>query len=93
MCHHKQKGILTIKTSEDNESVLLTVEDDGMGIRKEDMKRIFKKFFTTKEVGKGTGLGLSISKKIITEHGGTIEVESEFENGSRFIVKLPKAGV
>ena len=93
MCHHKQKGILTIKTSEDNESVLLTVEDDGMGIRKEDMKRIFKKFFTTKEVGKGTGLGLSISKKIITEHGGTIEVESEFEKGSRFIVKLPKAGV
>ncbi|MBI5748591.1 MAG: response regulator [Nitrospinae bacterium] len=91
MCHHKQKGILTIKTLEDGASVLFIIEDDGMGIRKEDMKKIFEKFFTTKEVGKGTGLGLSISKKIITEHGGTIEVESEFEKGSRFIVKLPKA--
>src|SRR3989304_188403 len=91
MCHHKQKGILTIRTFEDDALVSLAFEDDGMGIRKEDMKRIFEKFFTTKDVGKGTGLGLSISKKIITEHGGTIEVESEFEKGSRFIVKLPKA--
>ena len=90
MYHHKQKGTLVIKTSENDSSVLLIFEDDGMGIRKEDMKRMFEKFFTTKEVGKGTGLGLSICKKIITEHGGTIEVESEEGKGSRFIVKLPK---
>jgi PAS domain S-box-containing protein len=91
MHHHKQKGTLAIKTLEDGASVLLIFEDDGMGIRREDIKKIFEKFFTTKEVGKGTGLGLSISKKIITEHGGTIKVESEVGKGSRFIVELPKA--
>jgi len=91
MYHHKQRGTLTIRTFEDDKLVSLVFEDDGMGIRKEDIKRIFEKFFTTKEVGKGTGLGLSISKKIVVEHGGTIEVESEVGKGSKFTVKLPKA--
>ncbi|MBI3600839.1 MAG: response regulator [Nitrospinae bacterium] len=90
MHQHHKKGVLTIRTSEDDLSVLFSFENDGPVIKKEDMKKIFEPFFTTKEAGKGTGLGLSICKKIITEHGGTIEAESEVGKGSRFTVKLPK---
>jgi signal transduction histidine kinase len=53
------------------------------------MPRIFDPFFSTKEIGKGTGLGLSISYKIVQEHGGRIDVESEAGRGTRFTVHLP----
>jgi PAS domain S-box-containing protein len=90
MHQHNKKGVFTIRTFEDDSSVSFSFEDDGPGIKNEDMKKIFEPFFTTKEAGKGTGLGLSICKKIITEHSGTIEAESEVGKGSKFIVKLPK---
>ena len=50
---------------------------------------VFTEFFTTKAPGKGTGLGLSLAKKIIDEHGGTIEVESSEQGGAKFIVWIP----
>ncbi len=90
MHQHNKKGVFTIRTSENDSSVSFSFEDDGPGIKKEDMEKIFEPFFTTKEAGKGTGLGLSICKKIITEHGGTIEVDSKEGKGSIFTIKLPK---
>ena len=55
--------------------------------------KLFEPFFTTKEVGQGTGLGLSVSFGIIKQHGGSIEVESEPEAGSKFVVSLPVGGL
>ena len=69
--------------------VVITVADTGHGIPAELRERIFDPFFTTKDVGKGTGLGLSIVYGIVKAHGGSINVESEIDQGSRFRVALP----
>lgn len=63
--------------------------DTGQGISHDHLKRIFDPFFSTKGTGHGTGLGLSISDRIVQNHGGRIEVESEVGRGSRFRVILP----
>jgi len=67
--------------------VAVAVEDNGVGIDAAVMQRIFDPFFTQKD--SGTGLGLSISQKIVEQHGGRIEVKSEFNKGSMFAVFLP----
>ena len=66
--------------------------DNGVGIRRADLDRVFDPFFTTRRATGGTGLGLSISFGIIREHGGTIRVESTEGEFARFIVELPTAG-
>lgn len=63
--------------------------DNGKGIAPEVLPRIFDPFFTTKEVGKGTGLGLSIAYKIVTQHGGRIDVKSQAGKGTVFTVVFP----
>ena len=83
------KGTLSVATERNGDFVQALISDDGPGIAKENMPRIFTPFFTTKGIGKGTGLGLSIGHGIITEHGGTIRAESEPGNGATFIVDLP----
>jgi two-component system NtrC family sensor kinase len=69
-------------------SVEISVEDDGCGIRAEDMTRLFEPFFTTK-IRRGTGLGLAVTWGIVKAHGGTIDVRSEQDKGTRFTVRLP----
>ncbi len=69
--------------------VLLTVKDNGNGIPKNIIDKIFQPFFTTKPTGQGTGLGLSLSYDIIKAHGGEIKVESKEGEGSEFILLLP----
>jgi two-component system NtrC family sensor kinase len=83
------KGTLTITTKRLNDTILISLADDGPGIRREDLRRIFDPFFTTKETGKGTGLGLSICHGIVTEHGGQLYARSEPGKGATFFVELP----
>jgi two-component system NtrC family sensor kinase len=70
-------------------AVEIAITDNGCGIPKANLQRIFDPFFTSKEVGKGTGLGLSVSYGIVHSHGGDIEVESTEGEGTTFRVFLP----
>jgi signal transduction histidine kinase len=83
------KGEIWVRTEQEGDSVLITIEDTGRGIPPDALPRIFEPFYTTKDVGQGTGLGLSISHKVIEDHGGRIEVESRPGEGSRFFIYLP----
>jgi signal transduction histidine kinase len=82
-------GWLTLATSADEDTVVIEVSDTGHGIKREDVKRIYDPFFTTKGIGRGTGLGLSVSYGILQEHGGAIFVESLPGKGTTFQVALP----
>jgi two-component system NtrC family sensor kinase len=73
-------------------AVTVEVHDEGTGIPRSQMARIFEPFYTTKEQGRGTGLGLAICYGIVAEHGGRIEVESEPGQGSTFRIVLPVEG-
>ncbi len=72
-----------------DEKVVLTVKDEGEGIPKENLKKIFEPFFSTKSPGKGTGLGLFVTHNILKKLGGSIEVESSPGRGAIFTVRLP----
>lgn len=80
---------ITIESYTDGELVYVAVTDNGMGIEAERIPLIFHPFHTTKDQDKGTGLGLSVSIGIAKDHGGTLEVESNLGQGSRFTLKLP----
>lgn len=82
-------GKIQIKTQKVNNSITLSIKDNGVGIKKENLDKIFTPFFTTKKVGLGTGLGLSISYSIIRELEGNISVVSEQGKGAEFVVTLP----
>jgi two-component system NtrC family sensor kinase len=82
-------GTITLVTRRDAAGVAVDVSDTGKGIPADVLPKIFDPFFSTKEIGKGTGLGLSISYKIVKQHGGRIDVESQPGAGTRFTVWLP----
>ena len=71
------------------ESVEIKVSDNGCGIAKENLSKLFTPFFTTKEMGKGTGLGLAIAYGVVKMHSGDITAESEVGKGTTFTVTLP----
>jgi signal transduction histidine kinase len=86
----KPRGNIRIATRTDGpDHVAIEIADNGKGIPPESIGRIFDPFFTTKAPGQGTGLGLSIAYKIVTQHGGRIDVKSEVGVGSTFTVILP----
>jgi signal transduction histidine kinase len=85
----EQNGRIQVKTELLNDRIQIRVEDNGKGIKPENMDKIFMPFFTTKPVGKGTGLGLSISYGIIKRHGGKIHATSQVGEGTQFTIELP----
>jgi CheY-like chemotaxis protein/two-component sensor histidine kinase len=70
-------------------NIRITIHDDGPGIPPGELPRVFDPFFTTKPEGVGTGLGLSICHGIISKHGGSIQVDSQVQAGSTFVIELP----
>jgi two-component system NtrC family sensor kinase len=82
-------GTLTVTTKPAGDYVRIEFADTGMGIGKENLKRIFDTFFTTKDSVKDVGLGLSVCYGFIKDHGGDIKVESEKGGGTTFIIDLP----
>jgi two-component system phosphate regulon sensor histidine kinase PhoR len=91
----KEGGQIKIKLTETNGSVKVTVEDNGIGIPKDDVERVFERFYRvdkahSREIG-GTGLGLSIAKHIVLAHKGKISIDSELGKGTKVLVTLPKA--
>jgi signal transduction histidine kinase len=82
-------GSLSIETFEKDDSLCISISDNGCGISGEVIERIFEPFYSHGKK-KGTGLGLTISKKIMEEHGGSIDVESEPGKGTKFTLSIPK---
>jgi signal transduction histidine kinase len=82
-------GTLRVSTRAAGKEVALSVSDTGRGIKPEVRDKIFEPFFTTKDEWSNVGLGLSVSYRIVEDHGGRIEVESEPGRGASFTVYLP----
>ena len=89
----EERGTIVLRTriAGADKAVIAEVIDDGHGIPRSEVTKIFEPFYTTKAPGRGTGLGLSICYAIISEHGGRIEVESGVGKGSVFKIVLPIA--
>lgn len=82
-----EDGIVSMKYYKKDGTLFIIIEDNGVGISEDQLKMIFDLYFTTKK--DGNGLGLSIAQKIISQHNGLIEVESEINKGTKFKIKLP----
>jgi signal transduction histidine kinase len=91
--HSPADGRVGVAVRADGAGASLTVEDDGPGIRPEDLPHVFERFYRAPGApGGGTGLGLAIAKWIVDRHGGRIEVANRVEGGARFVVSLPATG-
>lgn len=83
------EGNITITTEYVDKSFKVTIQDNGHGIPKEHLTRIFEPFYTTKVVGRGTGLGLSLCLRVVKEHDGNLVVDSALNEGTKFYIYLP----
>ena len=80
---------VTVTTKKEGDKALISITDNGNGIPKKVLDKIFQPFFTTKPTGQGTGLGLSLSYDIVKAHGGELTVETREGKGTTFTIKLP----
>lgn len=87
----KKQGKILISGFSQNGSAIIRIADNGSGIPKDSLEKIFHPFYTTKAPGKGTGLGLFIVKQIVERNRGTISVESEIGVGTTFTLRFPTA--
>ncbi|MCK5842158.1 MAG: GHKL domain-containing protein [Candidatus Sabulitectum sp.] len=85
------KGLITVSSSMDKNTVVVEIEDNGKGMDEKTQRQIFDPFFTTKRAKGGTGLGLAITYRIIEEHGGNISVSSKPGIGTKFTIRISVA--
>jgi two-component system NtrC family sensor kinase len=85
----KDEGVISINTAIIENNLEIKIKDNGIGISKNNLTKVFEPFYTTKDVGQGTGLGLSIVYGIINSHNGKINILSEENEGAEFIITLP----
>ena len=88
-CSKDHPKLITIRSFQKEDGLVMTVSDTGIGIPADLQGRIFEPFFTTKEVGSGMGLGLSIIYGIVRDYGGEIQVKSEESVGTTFTITFP----
>ena len=86
----ENNGEISISTKYNSSKMYIEITDNGKGIEKENLNKIFIPFFTTKPPGKGFGLGLSIVNNVIQNHNGIVKIKSKINRGSSFIVVLPR---
>jgi len=94
--YNRPSGSITLTATSDQDEMILQVVDTGLGIPLESQPHIFEKFYRvpgTEKIAEGTGLGLSICKRIVDVHGGSIEMQSEPEIGTKFTIRLPLRAV
>ena len=81
-------GLVRLRGWREGDSIVITVKDNGPGIRSEDVQRIFTPFFTTKGPGRGMGMGLTIAWRVVQSLGGTLEVKPGM--GAEFVLRVPR---
>lgn len=86
-------GRIKISVQSNYDTIEVIFDDNGCGMSDDVRKKIFEPFFTTKLIGQGTGLGMSISYGIIQKHNGQITVESEVNEGTKIMIRLPIGGI
>jgi signal transduction histidine kinase len=86
-----QGGTLTLRTRDTGERARLEITDTGTGLTPEERERIFTPYYTTKQ--HGTGLGLAVVQSVVSDHHGTINVNSEPGRGTTFVIDLPKRAI
>jgi signal transduction histidine kinase len=83
------EGSIRVTSRHDGDEVVVEIRDDGVGIGEQDLAKVFDLGFTTKGGAGGAGIGLALTRRIIREHGGSIDVRSESGKGTTFTVRLP----
>jgi len=90
--YNRPGGNITLTCRVEDNDLVITVSDTGVGIKEEDLGRLFDKFYRVRSIEnviRGTGLGLAISKRIVEAHGGRVKVKSQIGVGSSFSIYLP----